>query len=88
MYKVKKLRIKAFLFYKRERSDNMAIAQLERNPSIIISEKQANNFFELLNKNKPTKQFWDDCKAIRESITSEDIDAMDILIAKRLKRNE
>ena len=66
----------------------MAIAQFERTPSIIIDKDKTKAFFSALNQAIPTKKFWTDCKKTRESISSDDIDAMDALIAERLHKHE
>ena len=82
----KRLHVKDFRFHKRERSDNMALAQLNKTPSIIIEDDKSNTFFRALNKSKPNPEFWNECKILRESITESDIDAMDALIAQRLNK--
>ena len=87
MYKKVRLHVKEFTLHKRERSDSMAIA-LERNTSIIISKGKAQNFFSKLNQNVPNHTFWSNCRNINESISADDIDAMDALIAKRLSDNK
>ena len=69
----------------KEEDDIMAIAK--RSPTIIIDKSKTQDFFSTLNKNIPTQQFWEDCKKLRESISSEDIDDMNNLIKKRLKND-
>ena len=68
----------------KKEDDIMAIA--ERSPAIIIDKNRTQDFFSTLNKNIPTQQFWEDCKKLRESISPKDIDDMNNLIKKRIKK--
>lgn len=71
---------------KKEEDDIMAIA--EKSPAIIIDKDKTQDFFSTLNKNIPTQQFWNDCKKLRESISSKDIDDMNNLIKQRLENDK
>ncbi len=65
----------------KEEVDTMALAQ-RINPGFILSRGKEEAFFKKVNQNRPTKDFWDECEQIRNHISKEAIDEMNILMDK------
>lgn len=62
-----------------EEVDTMALAQ-RINPGFILSHGKEEAFFKKVNKNRPTKEFWDECERLRRNISKEAVDEMNALM--------
>lgn len=59
----------------------MALAQ-RYNPGCIIAYGKQKGFFKKVNENRPTEEFWNECKQLRKNLSAESIDAMNALMDK------
>lgn len=55
---------------------------LERacNPGCIIAHGKEKSFFKKVNENRPTEEFWNECKQLRRNLNAESIDAINALM--------
>jgi hypothetical protein len=67
--------------------DIMAMAQLQRSTAITIDKNRTQEFFKTLSNNRPSDEFWDNCKKARKSFTKDDINTINLLIKKRLEND-
>ncbi len=61
--------------------DFMALA-LRCNQGCMIARGKEKAFFEEVNKNRPTKEFWEECGRLREKINQEFLDEINALMDK------
>jgi ribulose bisphosphate carboxylase small subunit len=65
--------------FTKEEVDIMALAQ-RMNSGFIISSDKKDDFFKKVNDNRPTKEFWDECRQIRNNINQDTINEMNALM--------
>lgn len=61
--------------------DYMALAQ-KRNPGCIIAHGKEKVFFKRVNENRPTEEFWNECKQLRRNLNVESMNAINMLMDK------
>ncbi len=67
---------------KNKEVENMALAQ-RCNRGFIIATGQEKAFLKKVNDNRPTEEFWSDCKRLRQNINQDSIDAINKLMDQK-----
>lgn len=52
------------------------------NPGFILAHGKEKAFFEKVNENRPTVEFWEECKRLRKNVNQKSIDEINSLMDK------
>ena len=54
-----------------------------KNPGTMIKKGSERAFFSKMRSNQPTKEFWNDCKAIRQNINRQSMSELNALMDRK-----